>query len=276
MKLFKNLTFTCRLISVLLSIGIAMPMMAQQTVAVKGTVTDSSGEPLIGATVLLKESTIGTSTDLDGGFTINVPSPVKGKVLVISYIGHQQKTIKLENSNTLDIKLVSDSQNLDEVVVVGYGTQKKVNLTGSVSSINADDIASRPVNNTSSIIAGLVPGVSVIQSSGRPGAGANVKMRGTGTFSSAGNSPLVIIDGLSGNLDDVDPNDIQNISFLKDAASASIYGSRAANGVILIETKRVLKVKPPSPTTTISDGRKPLNCPISLSHGNMPHITTWP
>ena len=127
---------------------------------------------------------------------------------------------------------------MEEVVVVGYGTQKKVNLTGAVSAVSAEDLASKPVMSTAQALAGLAPGLSVLQTSGRPGQGATVKIRGTGTFSKAGTDPLVLIDGLSGNIDDVDPNDIQSISFLKDAASASIYGNRAANGVILIETKK--------------------------------------
>ncbi len=234
----KSLCLTIRVLFVLIFLGTASVMAAQSNVTVSGTVTDASGEPLAGVTVLVKGSSIGSATDIDGQFAVKLPAPIAGKVLNISYIGYVPQSVTLKSDAPLAIILEEDSKNLEEVVVVGYGTQKKVNLTGSVSSLSAEDLASRPVTNTSSIIAGLVPGVSVIQNSGRPGAGANVKMRGTGTFSSAGNSPLVLIDGLSGNLDDVDPNDIQNISFLKDAASASIYGSRAANGVILIETKK--------------------------------------
>lgn len=234
----KSLCLTIRVLFVLIFLGTASVMAAQSNVTVSGTVTDASGEPLAGVTVLVKGLSIGSATDIDGQFAVKLPAPIAGKVLNISYIGYVAQSVTLKSDAPLAIILEEDSKNLEEVVVVGYGTQKKVNLTGSVSSLSAEDLASRPVTNTSSIIAGLVPGVSVIQNSGRPGAGANVKMRGTGTFSSAGNSPLVLIDGLSGNLDDVDPNDIQNISFLKDAASASIYGSRAANGVILIETKK--------------------------------------
>lgn len=234
----KSLCLTIRVLFVLIFLGTASVMAAQSNVTVSGTVTDASGEPLAGVTVLVKGLSIGSATDIDGQFAVKLPAPIAGKVLNISYIGYVPQSVTLKSDAPLAIILEEDSKNLEEVVVVGYGTQKKVNLTGSVSSLSAEDLASRPVTNTSSIIAGLVPGVSVIQNSGRPGAGANVKMRGTGTFSSAGNSPLVLIDGLSGNLDDVDPNDIQNISFLKDAASASIYGSRAANGVILIETKK--------------------------------------
>ena len=234
----KSLCLTIRALIAIIFLGTASVLAAQSHVSVTGTVSDVNGDPLAGVTVLVKGTSEGTATDIDGAFTIKVASPAVGKVLNFSYIGYEPQSLTLKSDAPVSVVLKEDVRNLDEVVVVGYGTQKKVNLTGSVASLSAEDLASRPVTNTSSIIAGLVPGVSVIQNSGRPGAGANVKMRGTGTFSSAGNSPLVLIDGLSGNLDDVDPNDIQNISFLKDAASASIYGSRAANGVILIETKK--------------------------------------
>ena len=153
-------------------------------------------------------------------------------------MGYASQEVPAVSGRLMRIVLKEDTEVLDEVVVVGYGTQKKVNLTGAVSAVTSDDLMNKPVMSTAQAIAGLAPGLSVVQNSGRPGTGANVKIRGTGTFSSAGTDPLVLIDGLSGNLDDVDPNDIQSISFLKDAASASIYGNRAANGVILIETKK--------------------------------------
>ena len=203
MTKFKSLCLTIRTFIALIFLGMATGLAAQQTVTISGTVTDTSGEPLAGVTVLFKGSSIGTATDIDGRFSIKLPSPVVGKILNVSYIGYEPLSVPLTSDDNLSIVLKEDSRNLDEVVVVGYGTQKKINLTGSVSSLSSEDLASRPVTSTSAIIAGLVPGVSVIQNSGRPGAGANVKMRGTGTFSSAGNSPLVLIDGLSGNLDDV-------------------------------------------------------------------------
>lgn len=202
---------------------------------VKGTITDSSGEPLIGVSIMEKGTSNGTVSDIDGNFTI---STNKSNTLVISYLGYTSQEVNATSGKPLQILLKENTELLDEVIVVGYGTQKKVNLTGSVSSVSAKELANKPVTSTAQALAGLAPGLSVLQNSGRPGAGASVKIRGTGTFSSAGNSPLVLIDGLSGSLDDVDPNDIQNISFLKDAASASIYGNRAANGVILIETKK--------------------------------------
>ncbi len=203
---------------------------------VKGRIIDASGEPIIGATVMVKGTSSGTVTDIDGAFTIS--NVGKGQELMITYVGYQAKTIRIEGQNDLNIQLTEDVAMLNEVVAVGYGTQKKADLTGSVSSVSSKDIANKPVSSTAQALAGLAPGLSVVASSGLPGAGANVKIRGTGTFSSAGTDPLVLIDGMAGNLDDVDPNDIDNISFLKDAASAAIYGNRAANGVILIETKK--------------------------------------
>lgn len=219
-------------------LGCAAWVQAQNHVS--GLVSDSSGEPLIGVSVLVKGTTNGTITDLEGHFNLVVrPSDV----LRVSYIGYVSQEVKVEENKQFRIILKEDTKRLEEVVVVGYGVQKKVNLTGSVSSISAAEIASKPVMSTAQALAGLAPGLSVLQNSGRPGQGAVVKIRGTGTFSDAGTEPLVLIDGLSGNIDDVDPNDIQSISFLKDAASASIYGNRAANGVILIETKKGVQGK---------------------------------
>lgn len=208
---------------------------AQGQGIVRGTVTDSSGEPLIGVSILVKGTANGVISDLDGGFSI---SAAADDVLQFSYVGYINQEIQVGNKKILNVIMEEDTKQLDEVVVVGYGTQKKVNLTGAVSSITSDDLINKPVMSTAQAIAGLAPGLSVVANSGRPGAGASVKIRGTGTFSGAGTDPLVLIDGLSGSIDDVDPNDIQSISFLKDAASASIYGNRAANGVILIETKK--------------------------------------
>ena len=206
-----------------------------QTREISGSVTDSAGEPLIGVSIVVKGTTIGTTTDLDGRFSL---STSMGSTLQVSYVGYTSQEVKVTSTSPLRIVMKEDMAQLEEVVVVGYGTQKKVNLTGSVASVTAEDLVNKPVMSTAQAIAGLAPGLSVITNSGRPGSGASVRIRGTGTFSSAGNSPLVLIDGLSGSMDDVDPNDIESISFLKDAASASIYGNRAANGVILIETKK--------------------------------------
>lgn len=202
---------------------------------VKGTVIDGSNEPLIGVSIQVKGSSIGVISDVDGNFSIQAD---EGKLLTFSYIGFMPQELRVSKNMEVKITMLEDLRKIDEVVVVGYGTQKKVNLTGAVSSINADDLANIPVMSTAQALAGLAPGLSVVQNSGKPGSGATVKIRGTGTFSNAGTDPLVLIDGISGSIDDVDPNDIQSVSLLKDAASASIYGNRAANGVILIETKK--------------------------------------
>lgn len=212
-----------------------------QQVAVGGTITDKQGAPLAGVTIAVKGSTLGTLSDGSGNYTLNnVP---QNATLVFSFVGMKTQEIPLNGRTKIDVVLEEQAIGLEEVVVVGYGTQKKVNLTGSVASVAAAELVDKPVATMSQALAGLVSGLSVIQSSGRPGTSATVRLRGTGTFSSAGTAPLVLIDGMSGDIDDVDPNNVQSISFLKDAASASIYGNRAANGVILIETKKGLAGK---------------------------------
>src|SRR5690606_7092198 len=204
---------------------------------VRGTVTDAQGVPLIGVNILVKGTGKGTTTDLDGQFLLNDIS--EQAVLVLSYIGYQSTEIPVNGQTILTIIMQDDIQTLDEVVVVGYGTQKKVNLTGSLTTINEKDIDKIKVSQPSQLLAGLSSGLTVTQSSGQPGKdGASLRIRGLGTFSSAGTSPLVLIDGISSDLNNINANDIESISILKDAASAAIYGTRAANGVILIETKK--------------------------------------
>jgi len=203
---------------------------------VTGMVSDELGEPVIGANVVEKGTMNGVVTDFDGHFSIFVQ---ENATLQTSYVGYLTHELVLRNQQQVQITLIEDSRSLDEVVIVGYGTQKKVNLTGSVSSVNSEVLQNRPITQASQALSGLVAGVTVSQSSSRPDAdGASIRIRGLGTFSSAGSSPLVLIDGMDASLNDIDPNNIKTISVLKDAASASIYGTRAANGVILVETKR--------------------------------------
>jgi TonB-linked SusC/RagA family outer membrane protein len=208
----------------------------------KGTVLDSKGEPVIGATVMVKGSSVGTVTDTEGRFSLNeLPD---NATLTVSYVGYVSQNVNTGNRSSVKIVMRESSEALNEVVVVGYGTQKKVDLTGSISSITDKSLDSRPITQASQALAGLASGVSVSQPEGNPGGdGATIRVRGQGTFSGAGSDPLVLIDGLSASLNDVDPNNIKSISVLKDAASAAIYGTRAANGVILIETKRGIKGK---------------------------------
>ncbi|MDR0698704.1 MAG: TonB-dependent receptor, partial [Tannerella sp.] len=208
----------------------------QSKTRITGTVVDPAGEPVIGANVVEKGvATNGTTTDVDGKFSLNV-SP--GATLVVSFIGYVTQEIAVGNRMEMQITLQEDLQALEEVVVVGYGTQRKVNLTGAVSNVNfeSEAIASRPLTSASSALSGLSSGLVVRQSSGTPGSdNASLRVRGLGTLNNS--DPLVLIDGQPGDLNSLSPGDISSVSVLKDAASSAIYGSRAANGVILVTTK---------------------------------------
>ena len=213
----------------------AVTIMQQQNLKVSGVVTDEAGEPLIGVSVLVKGTTLGNITDLNGRFSMDVP---EGSILEISYIGYKTQSIKAQRE-PMNIVLKEDAQKLDEVVVVGFGTQKKVNLTGSVSAVTGDDISKRPVANAAILLQGQIPGLRVNQGLGQPGGeGTSFRIRGQGTFSSAGSDPLILINGVPGSMTNLDPSVIESVSVLKDAASAAIYGARAANGVILVTTKQ--------------------------------------
>jgi len=198
-------------------------------------VTDEKSEPLPGVTIVVKGTTTGTITDANGNFSISVPA---GKnTLQFSYIGFDSQDVDVSSTNVVQLQLKSSSIGLNEVVAVGYGTQKKVNLSGSIESVKGDAIAKRSTVQTSQALQGIAAGVTVTSNNGKPGKeGTTIRIRGIGTLND--NNPLVLIDGVSSSIDAIDPNDIESMSILKDAASASIYGSRAANGVILINTKR--------------------------------------
>ncbi|WP_210416843.1 TonB-dependent receptor [Echinicola soli] len=207
---------------------------------VTGTVLDDTGYPLPGATVLVKGTTNGTVTNLDGKYEINVN---EGDVIVFSFVGFASQEVPYTGQTKIDITMAADETALDEVVVVGYGTQKKVNLTGAVSAVDSEEVSRKPVGQVSSALQGVAPGLTVTQRSGQPGADqGTIRIRGIGTLSS--NDPLVLVDGVQYDINDVDANDIASISVLKDAAAASIYGVRAANGVVLITTKRGKDGKP--------------------------------
>ncbi len=206
----------------------------QQAGICKGLVKDATGESVIGASVVVKGTTNGTITDFDGNFSLD--GIKKGDVIVISYVGYQTQEIKW-NGSPLNVILKEDSKTLSEVVVVGYGTQKKANLSGSVAMVDSKELENRPIQNVSSGLQGLMPGVAITGTNGAPGQDAGkIRVRGIGTLNEAG--PYILVDGIeTGTLSAVDPNDIESISVLKDAASAAIYGSKAANGVVLITTK---------------------------------------
>lgn len=216
-------------------------IVQQNKVKIEGVVFDPTGEPVIGANVMEKGTVNGVITDIDGRFFLEVAS---NATLVISYIGYKTEEVAVANKHNLSITLKEDSETLEEVVVVGYGTQKKVNLTGAVSSVKGEDISKRPVANTSTMLQGQIPGLRVTSDKGQPGSeSVQFRIRGQGTYSSAGSDPLILINGVEGDLSTLDPNIIESVSVLKDAASASIYGARAANGVILVTTKSGESIK---------------------------------
>ena len=205
---------------------------------VSGTVVDASGLPVIGAGVLIEGTSTGAVTDENGKYSIEVPSG--DSILEFSCMGYQTLKVSLDGRRVMDVTLREDTQFLDEVVVVGYGTQKKVNLTGSVSMVGSDEISARPISSVSSGLQGLLPGVTVVNPNGQPGeSNTTIRVRGIGTIGNA--NPLILIDGVGGDISAINPEDIESVSVLKDAASASIYGSRAANGVLLVTTKKVNK-----------------------------------
>ena len=219
----------------------AMASVTQQTIKVKGQVVDQDGEPLIGATVKVKGSQTGAVTDFDGKFTIDAAS---NATLVISYVGFKDREIAVRGRAVIDkIQMESDSQVLDQLVVVGYGTQKKADLTGSVSIVNAEELKRVSNSNISTMLEGKVAGVQ-ITSDGQPGADPSVRIRGIGSFGST--APLYVIDGvpMGTTIRDFSPNDIETIQVLKDASAGAIYGSRAANGVVIITTKSGKKDQP--------------------------------
>ncbi|MCK9507713.1 MAG: TonB-dependent receptor [Pigmentiphaga sp.] len=226
-----------RILFMVISCVVGLSIFAQ-SFTVTGKVTDQHNESIIGATIMVKGTTTGTTTDFDGNFSIHIPS--KSSMLVISYVGMQTKEVAIGNNTTgLIIQLADDSKVLEEVVVVGFGTQKKINATGAVKTIDNKMLESRPISNAVQGLQGVVAGLNITNDNGGAlGQPMNINIRGLGTIGEGSvSSPLVLIDGIEGDLSTINPNDIANISVLKDAAAASIYGSRAPFGVILVTTK---------------------------------------
>lgn len=208
----------------------------QQKQNVSGVVKDAAGEPIIGASILEKGTTNGIITDFDGKFSLSV-NP--GAVLQISYMGYKTQEVKVVPGKELNVVMREDTEMLEEVVVVGFGTQKKVNLTGSVGLAEAEELESRPVTSATQALQGLVPGLQISTNTGEMDKNMSINIRGTGTIGEGSSgSPLILIDGMEGDLNSVNPQDIESVSVLKDAAAASIYGSRAPFGVILVTTKK--------------------------------------
>lgn len=230
----------------------APPPATQQQGTVTGRVTDKAGAPLPGVTVVVKGTTTGTITDNNGNFSLtNVPPT---GTLVFSFVGMRSQEVVVGNQNVINVELQEDAIGIEEVVAIGYGTQKKVNVIGSVVTVRSDEIAQAPVSNISNALAGRLPGGVFMQTSGEPGNdAATIRIRGNSTLNS--NSPLVVIDGIAGrDLNSLNPNDIASVTILKDA-SAGIYGARAANGVILVTTKQGAKESPLSITYNFYEGK---------------------
>ena len=214
--------------------SVASVQAVTQTKQITGVVKDANGEPIIGANIVEKGTTNGTVTDFDGRFTLEVSN---GAVLQVSYIGYLSQEVRVGNHSTVNVTLKEDTQALDEVVVVGYGTMKKSDITGAISSVSEESIARQPVANVSTALQGLATGVSVTSSSGSPGEAATIRIRGVGTVNDA--EPLYVVDGMPvSDINYLSTSDIQSIEVLKDASASAIYGSRGANGVILITTKK--------------------------------------
>ena len=208
---------------------------AQNTTNISGKISSSIGEPMIGASIMVKGTTNGTITDIDGNFRIEA-SPTA--TLIISYVGYVTQEVQIADRKSVNIILKEDTGLLEEIVVVGFGTQKKVNLTGAVGLADAENLKDRPVLNAAQALQGLVPGLQITQTNGTLGDTPTINIRGTGTVGEGSSgSPLILIDGMEGDLNMINPQDIASISVLKDAASSSIYGSRAPFGVVLITTK---------------------------------------
>ncbi len=221
---------------------VSAPVLAQQRATVTGTVTDQSGQPVIGATVIEQGTTNGATTGVDGTYTLKLKGGGNSANLIFQSLGFVSQTVALNGRTKVDVKLSEDAVALDAVVAIGYGTVKQKDLTTAVSIVKTDDLARRPITSASGALQGKAAGVQVIQPNGSPGQGMVVRVRGASSISSS-NDPLYVVDGVpvgEGNyaIAYLSPNEIESMQVLKDASSAAIYGSRAANGVVLITTKQ--------------------------------------
>ncbi|MDR1762675.1 MAG: TonB-dependent receptor [Dysgonamonadaceae bacterium] len=233
----KNSKFIFQIILCLILLCFPATIFAQKTVNVSGTVTDETGETLIGASVSIKGTKSGTVTDIEGKYKLTCAA---NATLIVSYIGYEEQEVSVNGRSVVDIQMSSSAHELSEVVVsVAYGTQKKVTLTGAVGVVGTEDLIKMPVANVANMLAGSTPGISTISYSGQPGAdNPEIYIRGVSTFNSDASQPLFLIDGVERDFFQLDPNEIESITILKDASVTAVYGIRGANGVILVTTKR--------------------------------------
>lgn len=223
-----------RLISLLLAFLLAISSLYAQIRTISGIVSDQKGEPIIGAAVVIKGSMTGTVTDMEGKYAIQAE---KGATLQFSFIGYESKTVVVGNSNLIQVTLKDTTVGLDEVLVVGYGTQTKRTVTSSISKVDGDVLLNKPINSVGDGLKGKIAGAQVYSTNNTPGAEPTIRIRG-GSSIDRSNDPLILVDGIERDLSGINPNDIESIEILKDAASAAIYGSRASNGVVLVTTRR--------------------------------------
>ncbi len=222
------------LLLIVLGVFCSFAGYAQEATTVTGTIIDGTGEPLPGVNVVIKGTTMGTVTNLDGEYTLEVPAEA---TLVFSFVGYNTQEIPVSGRTTIDVTLAEDLSDLDEFVVVGYGMQRKSDLTGAISSIKSEEITRLPTSNVTQSLQGRVSGIQVTSNNGAPGEGTTIRVRGVGTLNNS--SPLFVVDGmLLDNIDFINPNDVQSMEVLKDASATAIYGSRGANGVIIVTTKK--------------------------------------
>ena len=220
----------------LLMLLAVLPLLGWAQQMVRGVVTDKAGEPLIGVSVLVKGTPTGVTTDIDGSYAIAART---GQTLVFSYVGMNTQEVRVGQSSTLDIVMQDNAMNLDDVVVVGYGKQKKSSITGAVSAIKGDELLVTPSTNITQILGGRVAGISSVQTSGEPGQDqASLRIRGSI------NSVTYIVDGIPRSINEVDPNDIESVSVLKDASATAVYGLKSSGGVIIVTTKKGAKRSP--------------------------------
>lgn len=234
MKSTKKIYFTVFLFTLML---FPLSAIAQSGIIITGTITDENQEPLIGVNLVVEKSKSGSITDVNGKFSVLVPS--ESSVISVSYIGYQAYTYIVGNKRDFKIVLKEDAKKISEVVVVGYGTQKKETMTGAITTIKSDDILKAPVGNATQALAGRTPGIQVKQNSGQPGSdNSNIRIRGIGSLSEANSAPLTLVDGIERSFNQLDPEEIETVTVLKDASSTAVYGIRGANGVIIVTTKR--------------------------------------
>ncbi|MCL3781848.1 SusC/RagA family TonB-linked outer membrane protein [Prolixibacteraceae bacterium JC049] len=232
-KVFVDTGITYKIVNRLIALKPSKTNSNQQKKLIKGTVTDDAGEPLPGVSVVVKGTTIGVTSDVDGNFSIEVSAQT---ILQFSFVGMEMQEVKVEGRSKINVTMRADAVDVDEVVVIGYGTQKKSNLTAAVEMVDTKVLENRPVKNVGEMLAGTISNLNITKNSGAPDAGQSFNIRGFTGFGTSG-APLILVDGVEQNINNLNGNDIEKISVLKDAAASAIYGSRAPNGVILIQTK---------------------------------------